>query len=509
MAKEIVTSDAQRSALIEQQPKKCSTAIFDPIYYIDFYKVGHIDQYPEGISQIWSNWTARTTRLTDQKTVVHFGIQYFIKKILVDLFANFFDAPGEELIAEYESIIRATLGVANPRTDHIAALHALGYLPVAIYSLPEGSSVPIGCPSLVITNTHPDFFWLPNYLETVLSAYLWKSSTSATTSQRFRRLFEKYALASGETDLSFVDWQGHDFSMRGMSGLEDAVMSGLGHLTSFRGTDTVPAILAAQHYYGADFNCGGSVCATEHSVMCAGGQDGEFETFRRLIEDIYPRGVLSIVSDTWDLWKVLTDYVPRLAPLIRARDGKIVIRPDSGKPDLIICGDPESPGTNQGKGTLRLLAEALGLKANASGLPLIDGAGAIYGDSINYERADRILDRIVNELKLSPYNMVFGIGSYTYEYVTRDTYGYAMKATAVRRASEVIPIFKKPVTDNGGKFSRKGITAVYGDSGAYTCTESVAPETLDCCSFLKVFCDGKVLVHETFDTIRRRVREHL
>jgi nicotinamide phosphoribosyltransferase len=296
-------------------PKR-STAIFDPIYYIDFYKVGHIDQYPPGVSQIWSNWTARSTRIAYQKTVVHFGIQYFVKKILVDLFSAFFAAPCAELIAEYEIIIRSTLGLASPRTDHIRALHALGYLPVAIYSLPEGTSVPIGCPSLVITNTHPDFFWLPNYLETVLSAYLWKASTSATTAQRFRKLFERYALSSGESDLSFVDWQGHDFSMRGMSGLEDAVMSGLGHLTSFRGTDTVPAILAAQHYYGAEFNCGGSVCATEHSVMCAGGQDGEFETFRRLIEDIYPQGILSIVSDTWDLWKVLTDYVPRLAPLV-------------------------------------------------------------------------------------------------------------------------------------------------------------------------------------------------
>ena len=491
----------------ENLSRRRSKAIFDPIYFIDFYKVGHIDQYPSGISQIWSNWTARSTRLVNQKTVVHFGIQYFVKKILLDLFANFFAAPCDELIEEYEIIIRSTLGSPKPRTDHIRALHALGYLPVTIYSLPEGSSVPIGCPSLVITNTHPDFFWLPNYLETVLSAYLWKASTSATTAQRFRKLFERYALAAGESDLSFVDWQGHDFSMRGMSGLEDAVMSGLGHLTSFRGTDTVPAILAAQHYYGAEFNCGGSVCATEHSVMCAGGQDGEFETFRRLIEDIYPQGILSIVSDTWDLWKVLTDYVPRLAPLIRARDGKIVIRPDSGKPDLIICGDPESPGTNQGKGTLRLLAEALGLKGNGSALPLIDGAGAIYGDSINYERAEKILDRIVNELKLSPYNMVFGIGSYTYEYVTRDTFGYAMKATAVRKGNDVIPIFKKPVTDSGGKFSRKGITAVYGNSGQYTCTEGSDPGVLDDCSFLKIFCDGQLLVDESFDVIRRRIRE--
>jgi nicotinamide phosphoribosyltransferase len=484
-----------------------SLPLFDPIYYIDFYKVGHIDQYPKGVTQIWSNWTPRTSRLPDQKTVVQFGLQYFIKKVLIELFSNFFATPREEIIRQYEDVIRSTLGIVKPRTDHIAALHSLGYLPISIYSIPEGYSVPIGCPMMVITNTHPDFFWLPNYLETMLSAYLWKPATSATTAQSFRKLFEKYARQSGETDMSFVDWQGHDFSMRGMSGLEDAVLSGLGHLTCFKGTDTIPAILAANQYYGAGLDCGGSVSATEHSVMCAGGQDGEFETFRRLIEDVYPVGIVSIVSDTWDLWKVLTDYVPRLAPLINARQGKVVIRPDSGVPDQIICGNPTHTGTNERKGTLRLLAEALGTVDNGPGLPIIHGAGAIYGDSINHDRAEKILDRIVNELHLSPYNMVFGIGSYTYEYVTRDTYGFAMKATAVRKDNEVVPIFKKPVTDSGGKFSHKGIPTVFGKSGAYTCKQESAPSELDNCAFAKVFENGELLVDDSFETIRRRVRE--
>ncbi|HEY9758515.1 MAG TPA: nicotinate phosphoribosyltransferase [Oculatellaceae cyanobacterium] len=486
-----------------------SAPLFDPIYYIDFYKVGHIDQYPKGITQIWSNWTPRTTRVPEQKTVVHFGLQYFLKRVLIELFGNFFALPVSVAVEQYEHVIRATLGISKPRTDHIRELHGLGYLPVAFYSVPEGTSVPLNCPAVVVTNTHPSFFWLPNYLETMLSAYLWKPSTSATTAQRFRSVFERFAKQSGETDMSFVDWQGHDFSMRGMSGLEDSILSGLGHLTCFRGTDTVPAILAAQHYYGASLDCGGSVPATEHSVMCAGGQDGEFETFRRLIEDIYPSGIVSIVSDTWDLWKVLSDYIPRLSSVVKSRSGKVVIRPDSGVPDLIICGDPESTDELARKGTLVLLAEALGTAANGSGLPIINGAGAIYGDSISYERAERILDRIVNELKLSPFNMVFGIGSYTYEYVTRDTYGYAMKATAVRREGKVIPIFKKPVTDGGGKFSHKGIPAVYGESGAYTYKEGSNPEDLDNCAFVKVFENGRLLVDESFDVIRSRVRENL
>ncbi|HEY9683283.1 MAG TPA: nicotinate phosphoribosyltransferase [Oculatellaceae cyanobacterium] len=487
-----------------------------PIYLIDFYKVGHIDQYPSGITQIWSNWTPRTSRIKEQKTVVHFGLQYFIKKILIEVFANeFFQIELNEVIKHYSAVMQATLGLQTPRTDHIANLHQLGYLPLDIYSIPEGNSTPLNCPSIVLTNTHPDFFWLPNYFETMLSAYLWKPSTSATTAQRFRALFEKYARESGETDFSFIDWQGHDFSMRGMSGIEDAILSGMGHLTCFSGTDSLPAILAANQYYNAGLSCGGSVPATEHSVMCAGGQDGEFETFRRLIEDIYPSGIVSIVSDTWDLWQVLTDYIPRLKETILARNGKVVIRPDSGVPDLIICGNETAEGPAR-KGVIQLLAEVLGTKpggANgatngAGGLPLINNGGAIYGDAISYERAEKILHGIV-EKGLSPYNMVFGIGSYTYEYVTRDTYGFAMKATATRQNGQVIPIFKKPVTDTGGKFSHKGIPVVTGESGKYVVSEQSLPEDLDRCAFEKVFSNGKLLVDNSFSTIRNRVRANL
>jgi nicotinamide phosphoribosyltransferase len=477
----------------------------NPIFYIDFYKVGHVIQYDKRTKQIWSNWTARSSR-TSRQSVVFFGLQYFIKKYLMDEFnAGFFEQSLSYILAEYREVIQKTLGVKDPKTDHIEALWHLGYLPISIYALPEGDSVPIKVPSVVITNTHDDFFWLPNYLETIFSAILWKPSTSATTAQEYRKLFTKHALASGETDLSFVDYQGHDFSMRGMSGLEDAILSGMGHLTAFNGTDTIPAILAANQYYDADYSCGGSVPATEHSVMCAGGQDDEFETFHRLITETYPTGIVSIVSDTWDLWKVLVDYIPRLKDVILARAGKVVIRPDSGDPVKIICGDPLA--TNwPARGTLRILADVLGTTAG-KGLPIINNAGAIYGDSITLERADRILTRIVDELKLSPYNMVFGIGSYTYEYVTRDTYGHAMKATAVRRGDEVIPIFKKPVTDDGLKTSLKGIPVVFKAGSVYHVVDMGAPSDLDNCAYRKVYYNGRLLINEKFDTIRKRVRD--
>ena len=483
----------------------------NPIFYIDFYKVGHVIQYAPGTKQVWSNWTARSSR-TGRKSVVFFGLQYFLKKYLIEEFqTNFFNVPLELIISEYREVIQKTLGVKNPKTDHIEYLHKLGYLPLDFYALPEGATVPIRVPSIVVTNTDDSCFWLPNYIESIMSAILWKPSTSATTAQEYRNLFLKHAKRSGETDFTFVNYQGHDFSMRGMSGIEDIILSGMGHLTSFNGTDTVPAIIAAHKYYGADYSIGGSVPATEHSVMCSYGQEDEFETFRHLIEDVYPTGIVSIVSDTWDLWKVLTDYIPRLKDKILTRDGKLVIRPDSGDPVNIICGERtpcEMFGTPKSDGALRLLARALGTTAGP-GLPYINKGGTIYGDAITLERADQILTRIIDELHLSPYNMVFGIGSYTYEYVTRDTYGHAMKATAIRNKDGVKAIFKDPKTDDGVKKSLKGIPAVYlcPDTNEYFAVDQMPPSALDGCAFQKVFSNGRLLIDQTFDEIRKKVRE--
>ncbi len=480
----------------------------NPIFLIDFYKVGHVSQYPEGVTQVWSNWTPRKSRVPGVGEVTFFGLQYFIKKYLqTEFYREFFRKSWAEVEDEYREVIKATLGVENPKTDHLKALYDLGYMPIDIYALPEGARSPIGVPQMVLTNTLPEFFWLPNYLESLLSSVLWKPSTSATTARVYREIFKKWAIVAGEKDFGFVDWQGHDFSFRGMSGVEDAEISGMGHLLSFSGTDTIPAILAARRYYGADLGCGGSVPATEHSVMCAGEKEGEFETFKRLITEVYPSGIVSIVSDTWDLWKVLTDYVPRLRDTILERDGKVVIRPDSGDPVKIICGDPDKPERSPAnKGVVRLLEEVMGVAG--VGCPMLNKVGAIYGDSITPERADKILQRIVEEQRLSPYNMVFGIGSYTYEYVTRDTFGFAMKATAVRKDGRVVPIFKKPVTDDGEKVSLCGIPTVFWDAldGRYYGTTTSDPGELDHCEYRKVFSNGRLLIDAKFDEIRERAR---
>lgn len=482
----------------------------NPIFLIDFYKVGHIKQYPSGITKVWSNWTPRYSRIPGRDGAIHFGLQYLIQKYLLDEFyENFFERPTEAVISEYEFSISNTLGPANTDSTHIRALHNLGYLPIEIYSVPEGTFVPSGVPALVITNTLPEFFWLPNYLETLLSAVLWGGSTSATTASVFKGIFLGAAKEFGEKDLSFTNWQGHDFSMRGLMGTEASQISGMGHLTSFSGTDTLPAILAATHYYKAAITIGGSVPATEHSVACAGGMDGEFETFRRLIVETYPTGILSLVSDTWDLWKVLTDYVPRLKAAILARDGKVVFRPDSGNPVEIMIGKPSSSFGPERAGVLKLLAEAMGVDNNGH----INKVGTIYGDGISPDRARRILQGAIDH-NLSPYNVVLGIGSYSYQYVTRDTYGFAMKATAVEKGGKVVPIFKDPVTDDGGKKSHFGIPCAYWErDGLLHVKQNSLPGDLDGSSgfstaFNKVFRKSEPLNTISFAEIRQNVENN-
>ena len=458
----------------------------NPLTCIDFYKADHRRQYPEDTEYVYSNFTARKSMLGDSK-VLFFGLQYFIKWFLIEEFnKEFFQRPKEEVISDYREMMENTIGGLESYT-HLEDLHDLGYLPIRIKALPEGSLVDIKVPLFTITNTSPKYFWIVNYLETILSTTLWKMITSATTSYKYRKLLDRYAKETG--DETFTPFQGHDFSFRGMSGVQDAAMSGAGHLLSFVGTDTIPAIELLQKYYSGKGLIGCSVPATEHSVMCMGSKEEEFETFKRLITEIYPKGIVSIVSDTWDLWKVVEDYLPRLKEEILAREGRIVIRPDSGDPVQISLE------------VVRRLAKNFGVQVNDKGYKRIHAnLGVIYGDSITLERCEQILEGLKKE-GYSSDNMVFGIGSYSFQYCTRDTHGFAMKATWGQIKGDGREIFKDPVTDNGTKKSARGLLRIEKEGENYILYDQ---QTTDNGGELQtVFEDGKLLVDVSLDQMRR------
>jgi nicotinic acid phosphoribosyltransferase len=851
-----------------------SNSFTNAMLLTDGYKLDHRRQYPEGTEYVYSNWTPRSNRFMPDATdgVVVFGIQYFIKKWLIETFKKeFFDIPEDEAVKTYTRRVNSYLGPNGVGEQHIRDLHKLGYLPIRIKALPEGSICPIRCPMLTIVNTDPKFFWITNFLETLMSCELWLPMTSATTARLYRKNLEEHAKKTGfpkDVSLGFLC---HDFSMRGMQGVESAIISGMGYMTSFYGSETLPAIGALEKYYGIDaeketiagtvpacysedteiltntgwkyfkdltdddlvaqynedksiefvkpleyikdpyngkmihfyhdnksskmdilvtpnhrmiklkvktnkivmteanealkqriynsdnrlitsgytvnngknlsaidklkiaFQADGSypshaddytgektkafpirfgfkkerkmerlkallneanisftkhhydsgyyviwanvpekfykdfswvdlanisyqecidfinelqywdghkrnncilyssinkccidkvqaianicgykgtitsykdkrtdsnrqiswticlskidkydisynlkvieedyngyvycvsvpskmivvrrnnksiICGnTEHSVMCAGSKEDEFETYKRLITEVYPNGFVSIVSDTWDLWKVMTDYMPRLKDTILARDGRVVIRPDSGTPEDIIAGIPENELVRHNgkiyhiknkelildpdfdinklidnnieeyekyvvseaevKGVYELLWDLFGGYTNEKGYKILDShVGALYGDSITRERQLIIYGRLEKK-GFCATNQVLGVGSYSLCYVTRDCLGFAMKATWCQVNGEGREIFKDPVTDSGIKKSLKGLIRVNKFEGQpYTAVDQVSKEDEMGGCLKTVFENGKLVKEYTFTEIRNRL----
>lgn len=482
----------------------------------DFYKVSHKKLYPENTEYIYSTFTPRSNKyFPETDGVVVFGIQGFIQEWLINYFdKHFFTRGTETVVAEYERYIKYALGENNPETEHIRDLHELGYLPVKICALPEGTFAPIKCPVLTIENTNPEFFWVTNYLETLLSAELWQPMTSATMSYQYRKLLNKYAMQTvGNTDA--VQFQGHDFSLRGMAGLYAGAKSGAGHLLSFVGTDTIPAISYLEEYYGTNIErelVGCSVNATEHSVQSANMPDNgdEYETFKRIITEVYSTGIVSIVSDTLDFWDNVTRVLPKLKDEIMARGDKTVIRPDSGCPVLILCGNPDAKTAHEKAGLIECLYNIFGGTVNEKGyIELNPVIGAIYGDSITLERAEEICRRLEKKGFAST-NVVFGIGSFTFQYTTRDSLGFAMKATYAVINGEDKMLFKNPKTDDGTKKSQRGCVFVgKEDDGTIFYRDGLRMfdgELYQESNLLQtVFKDGKSYNKTTLSEIRERL----
>ena len=506
----------------------------NPLLLTDGYKTGHHQQYPIGTTLVYSNFTPRSNKYAPKgcNEVVVFGTQMVMQQIH-DAFQNdFFSRPKDVVCGEMKRELSMYLGT-DYDVSHFEALHDLGYLPICVKALSEGTKVPMKVPVLTIYNTHPDFYWITNYLETILSNLLWKPMTSATIAHQYRKVLTKWMEKTDKERAWFIDWQGHDFSMRGMDSVDAVISSGLGHLTSFLGSDSLPTIYGARKYYGATDTVCGSVNATEHSVMCAGGKEDEVDTFRRLLET-YPTGILSVVSDTWDLWKVCTEHVVTLKEEIMARDGKLVIRPDSGDPVDIICG-LETPMSEYGlkdaqyKGVIELLWDAFGGTINEQGYKVLDNhIGAIYGDSITIDRAEEICKRL--EAKgFASTNIVLGVGSFTYQYNTRDTFGFAMKATyvevkhwdvATERLNESSnknsnpewiegrEIFKDPITDDGTKKSATGLLAVFKDenNGSYELHDHCNWSTEESGELKVIYNNGHFKNVTTLEEIRKRLK---
>lgn len=490
----------------------------NPLFLIDFYKACHHDQYPKGLTRLVSYLTPRMTRLAGQDKLVMFGLQAFIKEYLIENFNEyFFKRPKEEVVGEYKAVLDATLGVGAYDIKKIEDLHDLGYLPLDIRAIPEGYRVDVKVPMIEISNTHPKFVWLVNTIETMMSCSLWHTMLSANVGYMYRQIVDKYYDMTVDDSVPHSTALG-DFSMRGQESVESAIRSSAAFCLSFRNTATVPAALWLKKYYHATPENPNEVVirgaiSTEHSVMCSNyAIDGDERTMvKRLLTEIYPNHSFSMVSDSYDYWRMVDEIIPSLKDEILAHNGKLLIRGDSGDPVDIVTK------------TVFHLWETFGGTVNSKGYKVLDPhIGAIYGDSITPQRCERVYE-ILMKNGFACNNVVLGVGSFSmqcleyyddqgrlcYAPYTRDTFGIAVKSTyAEDENGKSIEIFKNPKTDSGHfKKSQRGCCSVHydvdHDTFSYQDGMTFAQHDGDDVNMLlPVFKDGETIFEFTLDNVR-------
>lgn len=481
------------------------------LFLTDAYKQSHVGLLPKGTTYAYSNFTNRSSRLDNVTHVVNFGLQAFLQK-LNDSFAEFFAADEDEVVRLYENRVEAYLFLDKVDATHVRKLHQLGYLPLRFKQVEEGTLVPLKVPSITFENTHPEFAWLTNYIETFLSAEIWHPSSVATLAAMDRKQIEAWDKKTGG-NCAGVDYQYHDFSYRGQTSSESAAASGAGHLLSFLGSDTLPAIdWVEEYYHGENGLILASVPATEHAIMSSGtAVEDEESTYRRILTEHYPKGIVSIVSDTYSIWNVVEPggILDNLRDVILNRPGKLVTRPDSGDPVKIITGENSEFGagkTPEEKGVIELLWDVFGGTINEAGFKELDShIGVIYGDGITPERMEQIFSRLAAK-GFAASNIVYGIGSYRYQVISRDSVGgSAVKLTAVETNNQLYNIFKDPITAKGGtKKSATGLLKVIvGEDKDLHLIEKVTPEEEATGELKTVWENGKFVRYQSFADVRK------
>jgi len=500
------------------------------LFLTDGYKVGHNAMLADGTTRLYGTWIPRSTKHAPKGVtkIVSFGQQMAWKWLHDEFQENFFNKGSDEAL-KFVKDMSLYLGMEYDG-KHFEDLHKLQYLPIKVKSLPEGIETNPNIPHMTFINTVDGFAWLTLYLETIVSSLAWKPSTAATIAKLYRRQAEEWVMKTDPEKMWLVDYMCHDFSARGLDPMSQYLI-GLGHATSFRGSDTLPVIPAARYFYGEpeDQVCINSVNASEHSVSTTKiFTVGEQQMIADWLK-IFPKGILSIVSDTFDLWKLITEYLSANKEAIMARDGKLVIRPDSGDPVDIICGNPNlGPGnsvkelyTPADKGVIELLWDIFGGTINEQGYKVLDPhIGAIYGDSITTERQVQIYKRLAAK-GFAATNIVLGVGSFTYQFNTRDTLGFAAKGAwfEVRKDNRTLQdpsaedtfesynIYKDPITDDGTKKSLKGLLCVKSsENGDLVCLTEQTWEQENQGWLQTIYEDGKFYNQTTLEEVRNRLK---
>lgn len=446
----------------------------------DSYKVSHWKQYPPGTKTVYSYFESREGAYFPE--TVFFGLQYFIDQYLVGPVVT------AEKIAEAEELFAMHFGDRSlfnrAGWEHILKQHD-GLLPVVIKAVPEGTAVSESNVLMTVYNTDPAAYWLTNYLETLLTQ-VWYPSTVATQSRAMRDTILFHLRATG--DPLTIDYKLHDFGFRGVTCPEQAALGGAAHLVNFSGTDNIPALMLASKFYG-DSCAGHSIPAAEHSTITSWGRENEVEACRNMLEQ-YPKGLVAVVSDSFDIYKCCAEiWGDKLRGQVLARDGVLVVRPDSGYPPEIVVK------------VLSILGDKFGFTTNEKGYKVLNPkVRVIQGDGIDLKMLDTILVTMRGNL-WSADNISFGSGGGLLQKLNRDTQRFAFKCSAIYVNDEWRDVYKQPSTD-GSKKSKSGRMKLIRDDDAWQTVPIDDPRGSD--ELRTVFVDGKHRTFQRHPTIRYR-----
>lgn len=448
------------------------------LFTADSYKLSHFKQYPPKTETVYSYFESRGGKFPN---IVFFGLQYLLKKLEGQVLTH-------EDITEAAPILKSHFfdqNLLNVDGFRNLVLKHQGRLPVVIKALPEGTVAPVRTALFTVENTDPEFYWLTNFLETYLSQ-VWYPSSVCTLSYHTRKLIEQYMMETGGSTEG-VEFKLHDFGFRGVSSLESAAIGGMAHLVNFAGTDTLAGLACAMETYEAPV-CGFSIPATEHSTITSWGREHESDAYENILKQ-YPEGYVAVVSDSYNIYKACKDiWGDKLKDQVLARNGVLVVRPDSGRPEDVVVR------------CLNILGEAFGYERTPQGYKVLNPKiRIIQGDGVDYDKIEVILQEMKRDMWAAT-NLAFGQGGALLQKLNRDTHKFAFKCSAVKVNGEWRDVYKDPITDQG-KTSKKGRMSVVEEHGKLiTVPEISSGED----KLVEVFRDGEITKTYSWEEIKTR-----
>lgn len=446
----------------------------------DSYKLSHFLGYPKGSEYVYSYAESRGGAYPE---TVFLGLQRFIRDLAaVRITAN--DIADADRFAKAHGVPFNFEGWARILFEHE------GRIPVRIMAVPEGTLVPTRNVLVTVENTDPELPWLTSYIETALLRAVWYPTTVATRIHYMKESLKPFFYETSDSeDMGFAIL---DFSARGVTSLDAARIGGLAHLVHFIGSDNIPAVLDAQKYYDEPM-AAFSVPATEHSIMTSFGKDHELESFEYLVENmLQENGILSVVSDTWNVYEAAHKWVS-LAEKIRAKNGTLVFRPDSGNFREVL---PR---------VMRILMEGFGYTLNSKGYKVLNNVKILQGDGINESTVMEPF-QIAKDLRISTDSIMTGSGGGLMQAdIDRDTCRFAFKASNIVIDGVEHEIRKEPVTDSD-KASKKGRLALINALGGLTTIPEGLLDEDEENELQLVYLNGELYNQQSLAEIRDRAK---